>query len=327
MTLSPHPSEPQPTPEPEAADLIDVVVVTYNSAEVVDRLLDSIPAAMGWLPFRVVVVDNSSPDRTREVVAARGDCDLVEAPNDGYAAGINRGVDALAGSGPILVLNPDLSLAPGAVPEMAGLLATPGTGVVVPVLRDTDGTTSRSLRRWPTLLRSTGFGDSRFPLLSEVVNEPEEYARVHEIEWATGALMLIKRGCYEAVGAFDESFFMYSEETEFCLRARQSGYATVFTPHAAAVHAEGASGRNPDLYAMQVLNRIRLYRRSHRLPASSALFALVLARETVWAIRGNADSRATVRALVSPARKPALLPWPGGPLSSPGAVPRRIGRE
>jgi GT2 family glycosyltransferase len=235
-------------------------------------------------------------------------------------------VAALGGTGPILVLNPDLMLAPGSVPQMAALLARPGTGVVVPLLREADGTTSRSLRRRPTLMRSTGLGDSRFPLLSEVVNEPEAYGRIHEVEWATGAMMLVERGCYEAVGGFDETFFMYSEETEFCARARESGYATVFTPRATAVHGEGASGRNPDLYAMQVLNRIRLYRRSHRLPSSVALFGLALTREAVWALRGSADSRAAVRALVSPAHKPGLLPWTGGPLTTPRSVPRRIGR-
>lgn len=305
---------------------IDVVVVTYNSAAVVGRLLDSLPLALGSLPFRVVVVDNSSADRTREVVAGRTDCRLVEAANHGYAAGINRGVAEIPGGGPILVLNPDLVLAPGSVPVMASLLDDPGTGVVVPLLKEPDGTTARSLRRRPALLRSLGLGDSRFAPFSEVVNEPDAYEHVHEVDWATGAVMLVKRECYHEIGSFDESFFMYSEETEFCLRARDAGYSTVFTPDATAVHLAGESGRNPELYAMQVLNRIRLYRRYHGLPASFAFYTLALLREAAWAVPGSADSRRALGALCSSRRKPALLPWPGGPLGAPLSAPRRTRR-
>jgi GT2 family glycosyltransferase len=305
---------------------VDVVVVTYNSAEVIGQFLDSLPRALEGLSFRVAVVDNASSDSTRDVVAARPDCQLVTASNYGYAAGINRGVEALAGSGPILVANPDVVLAPASVAAMAGLLRGPGVGIVVPLLREPDGTTARSLRRTPTLLRSVGLGDSRFPLFSEIVNDPGAYECVHEIDWATGAAMLVKRDCYEAVGGLDESFFMYSEETEFSLRAKDNGYATMFTPAASAVHLAGHSGRNPELYAMQVLNRIRLYRRRHRLPSSIALYALTLLREGALASRGDPDSRRAVAALCSQRRKPVLLPWPGGPLRS-GQSPRRRGHD
>jgi GT2 family glycosyltransferase len=304
-------------------DPVDVVIVTHNSAAVVEQLLDSLPEALVPLTFRVAVVDNASSDATREILTARTDCRVVEALNRGYAAGINRGIAELAGGGPILVLNPDLVLAPGSVPVMASLLADPSIGVVVPLLKEPDGTTARSLRREPTLLRSIGLGDSRFARFSEVVNDPDAYQRVDSVDWATGAALLVKRACYEDVGAFDESFFMYSEETEFCLRARDFGYSTVFTPKATAIHLAGQSGRNPDLYAMQVLNRIRLYRRTHRLPASLVLYALTVLREAVWTARGDPDSRHALGVLSNPRRKPALLPWPGGPLRSAPSTPRQ----
>ena len=308
-------------------ELIDIIIVTYNSADVVEELVDSLPRALEPLPFRVVVVDNASSDATRLVVAARHDCLLVEAENDGYAAGINRGVEKLGGRGPILILNPDLVVAAGAVPAMAEVLAGPGVGVVVPRLEEPDGSTAPSLRRRPTVLRSIGLGDSRFPLFSEIVNEPAAYLSVHEVDWATGAAMLVKRACYDEVGAFDETFFMYSEETEFSLTARDRGYATVFTPNAMAMHISGHSGQNPDLYAMQVLNRIRLYRRRQGLPSSIVLYALTVLREAVWAARGNADSRRALSTLLDPRHKPAQLPWPGGPLKSRAARRRLPGRS
>lgn len=306
---------------------IDVVVVTYNSADVVEDLLDSLPRALEPLPYRVVVVDNASSDATRVVLAARHDCLLVEAGNDGYAAGINRGVEELGGQGPILVLNPDLVLAAGAVPAMEEVLAQPGIGVVVPRLEEIDGSTAHSLRRRPTVLRTIGLGDSRFPLLSEIVNEPGAYLATHVVDWATGAAMLVKRACFDEVRGFDETFFMYSEETEFSLTARDRGYVTVFTPNATAMHISGHSGQNADLYAMAVLNRVRLYRRRSGLLSSIVLYALTVLREAFWAARGSTGSRHALGGLLLPSKKPAQLPWPGGPLTSSGSGRRLRGES
>lgn len=301
---------------------IDVVIVTFNSAAVIDGLLDSLPAACAGEAFRTVVVDNSSSDETVEVVRRRGDATLIESSNLGFGAGINVGVAALSGNGPILVLNPDVRLDPGAVVRLRDELIRRHAGVVVPRLRDERGCLARSLRREPTLRRSMGLGDSSFPGFSEIVNELEAYDKVHPVAWATGAVLLIDRACYDTLGGFDELFFMYSEETDFCLRARDVGQPTYFVPTAGAVHVGGGSGRNPDLYAMQVLNRVRLYRRRHRLAPTAVLLMLTTAREAAHALRGNRDSRRALSALLRWEDKPPLLMWPGGPLrrSEPGRV-------
>ena len=294
---------------------VDVVVVTYDSARVVGGFLDSLPDALGGRPARVAVVDNASTDDTVATVRARSDCVVVPAENRGYAAGLNAGVEVLAGRGPVLATNPDVRLGAGAVAAMLAELDRPGVGVVVPRLRDPDGTVARSLRREPTVARSLGAGSSRHRLLSEIVNEPRAYEVAGDVEWATGAVMLVARECYDALGGFDESFFMYSEETDFCLRARDAGWRVRFTPAAEAVHAGGGSGRNPDLYAMQVLNRVRLHRRRHGLASSSALLALAAAREAVFALRGSADSRRALAALLRSSRRPPQLDCSAGLLT------------
>src|SRR5262245_13437210 len=92
---------------------IDIVVVTHNSEHVVGDLLDSLPDARAGLEAQTVVVDNASTDDTLAVLAGRTDVRVLAADNGGYAAGINRGVDVLDGTGPILVLNPDVRLDPG----------------------------------------------------------------------------------------------------------------------------------------------------------------------------------------------------------------------
>ena len=293
---------------------LDVVIVTFNSAAAIDGLLDSLPAACGDVAFRTVVVDNTSTDETVDIVRNRNDAVLVQATNLGFGTGINTGVAVLADTGPILALNPDVRLDPDSVATMVNELNSRRAGVVVPRLRGEDECLSRSLRREPTVWRSLGLGNSNLPRFSEIVNEPEAYECVHPADWATGAVLLIDRACYEALDGFDEHFFMYSEETDFCLRARDVGMPTFFVPHAGAVHVGGGSGRSPELYAMQVLNRIRLYRRRHSLAASVLLWTLAFGRELAHALSGNPESRRALAALCSRGRKPTLLPWPGGPL-------------
>lgn len=301
---------------------VDIVVVTYNSADEITGFLDSIPGALGSNSGRTAVVDNASADATVSTVEARGDCLVVRSENRGYGAGINAGVEALAGTGPILVANPDVHLEAGSVAALVAELADPRVGIVVPALLDDGGTVARSLRREPTVSRTLGAGDSRFPRLSEIVNEPEAYTHPHEIEWATGAVMLVSRECFLALGGFDESFFMYSEETDLCLRARDAGWSVRFTPAARARHVGGGSGRNPELYAMQVLNRVRLHRRRHTLVSSAALLALTALRESLHAATGNPDSRRALEALMVRSRRPRQLGWSSPLLARNSARPR-----
>src|SRR5271165_4080363 len=116
---------------------VDIIVVTYNSARVVGDLLDSLPAALGEITAKVVVVDNGSSDNTVQILRERGDCHVVQSSNVGYAGGINRGVREGSGADSILILNPDTRLHEGAVAPLLDALREPGTGIVAPqVLSD-----------------------------------------------------------------------------------------------------------------------------------------------------------------------------------------------
>ncbi|WP_162599878.1 glycosyltransferase family 2 protein [Nocardioides solisilvae] len=286
---------------------VDVVVVTYQSVHVVGALLDSLPAAMAGQEHATVVVDNGSTDGTRELVAARSDCLLVESGNHGYSAGINAGVAALAGTGPVLVLNPDLTLAPGSVPRLVDALRDPAHGVAAPRVLSPDGSLFLSLRREPTLGRALGLGGTRHPALSERLDDPAAYETPRTVDWALGACLLVDRACHDLLGGWDESFFLYSEETDFCLRARDAGLRTVYVPDAVVTHVGGGSGQSPAIHAMQIVNRVRLYRRRHRLPASLLYYALALASEGSKAVRGERRSRTALVSLLVPRRRPPEL--------------------
>lgn len=284
-----------------------VVIITHNNAHVVARLLDSIPAALDGLEADVVVVDNESADGTAEILAARDDCKVVRSANVGYAAGINRGVAEAARADAILALNADVRLGNASVRPLLDALKEPSIGIAVPQLRTPGGELQRSLRREPTLLRSLGLAATRVPALAELVSATADYSRAHLVDWATGAVVMMSRACFDVLGGWDESYFLYSEETDFSLRARDLGLLTRYEPHSVAFHIGGGSGQSKNTYAMQVVNRVRLYRRRHGVTASWCYYLLVVGGQLKRAARGDRVSRFAVAALLRPSLRPQQL--------------------
>ena len=296
-------------PAAPSQDRVGVVVVTFDSADVVAGVLESLPAGLGGLDWAVVVVDNGSSDGTLDVVRATAPrADVVESGrNGGYAAGINLGVAHLGERDAYLILNPDVRLAAGCVPELLAALRRTGAGIVVPRLLDAKGELIASRRREPTLRRAVADAllgaerAGRVRDLGEVVTDQAEYGRESPTDWAEGSTQLVSAACWAAAGPWDESYFLYSEETDFALRARDAGFVTSFVPSATATHLEGGSAGNPRLWRLLVVNRYRLYARRHRRVASAAFWLVLVAREASRAALGKATSRAALRGLLSPA--------------------------
>lgn len=291
--------------EPER---VTVVVVTFNSADVVPGLLASLSVGLGSLDWTLVVVDNGSRDGTVELVQSIAPDALVvrSGRNGGYAAGINLGVAQVADRTAVLVLNPDVRLEPGCVPELVAALRRTGAGIVVPRLDDASGRLISSRRREPTLRRALADAvlgaerAGRIADLGEVITDPGDYEDEVPTDWAEGSTQLVSARCWAAVGPWDESYFLYSEETDFALRARDAGFATYFVPTARAVHLEGGSAGNPALWRLLVVNRLRLFGRRHGAVATACFWAVLVAREASRAALGKRTSRAALRALVSP---------------------------
>jgi N-acetylglucosaminyl-diphospho-decaprenol L-rhamnosyltransferase len=294
-----------------------VVVVTYNSADVVSGLVDSLGPGMGDVPWHLVVADNCSHDDTIEVLHRVAPAtSVLELPgNRGYAAGINAAVAAASPHSAVLVLNPDVRLDPGCVPELLKVMRRSGAGIVVPRLRDASGDLIHSMRRAPTVMRTLGDAvlgavrAGRYPLLGEMVTAPAAYASEQGVDWAEGSTQLVDAACWRECGDWDEGYFLYSEETEFHLRAGDRGYAVRYTPSAGAVHLEGGSATSTRLWPLLVANRWRLFRARHGAVHSAAFWAALLARESSRAILGRATCRRAVRVLL----RPSLLRAARGP--------------
>jgi len=299
-------------------EAVEVVVVTYNSERLLDDLLGSLDEGLKGVPWHLTVADNASADNTLPMLRHLAPAaTIVEmGRNAGYAAGINAAVRAAPPYSAILVLNPDVRLMPGCAAELLGALG-PGTGLAVPHLVDGDSELIESLRREPTVLRA--WGDAllgaqragRYPALGEVVTQRQRYDTEAVTDWAEGSTLLISAECWQRCAPWDESFFLYSEETDFALRARDAGLVTRFVPSARAVHLEGDSGQSPGLWTLLTLNRVRLFRRRNGRIRTAAYWGALVSREASRAALGRATSRAAVRALVSPRR----LREPRGPHS------------
>jgi GT2 family glycosyltransferase len=176
-------------------------------------------------------------------------------------------------------------------------------------LPDVDSTLERSQRRDPSLASTWGTAllggrVSRRLALSEAVADPRCYESTRDVDWAVGAVLLTSRRCLDYVGDWDESFFLYSEETDFCQRARAAGFAVRYTPDAVVRHKGGDGLVDPRLRAMMIVNKVREYRRRHRAVASWFFYAGNLVHELTRAVAGRTASRTAARALLSPARRP-----------------------
>jgi GT2 family glycosyltransferase len=294
---------------------IAVIVVTFNSSAHLDRLLASLDAGLGHLRARVVFVDNNSADDTVARLRRHGRAEvLAQSDNRGYAAAINVGLERVREAPAVLVLNPDLALGAGSIPTLLAASRASGIGIVVPQMRTPDGAIFRSLRREPTLGRALGTAvmggrvAGHFPRLSETVCDDRSYLERGDVDWATGAAMLVTRECADATGPWDETFFLYSEETDFAERARNAGFRILYEPAAVVIHTGGDSMTSPRLRSMLVLNRLRYFRRRHGRLRSAAFFAAVLWNELTRGALGNKAARFAARALISPKARPVELP-------------------
>ena len=221
---------------------VSAVVVTYDALPWLEQCLESVRGVP------TVVVDNGSSDGTPAFVRERFPrVTLIERENLGLGAGWNRGIDVTEGRY-VLVLNADAWLTEGSLERLVEFADThPHAAVVGARLRNTDGTLQRSVRGFPTVWRLA----TEYLFLRKLAPRSRalnafyaggfDHAEAREVEWVMGACMLVRREVIDAVGGLDESFFLFSEETDWCYRFVQAGWTVLFYPGAECVHVGGAS--------------------------------------------------------------------------------------
>jgi len=272
---------------------VSVVVVTYDALPWVERSLESVRA------HEVIVVDHGSTDGTLELVRAQfPEVRLIEQENRGMGGGNNAGMRVAQGRYTLL-LNSDAWVVGDAVERLAEYLDEhPHVAVAGPRLTNPDGSLQRSVRGFPTLWRlaTEYFFLRKLAPRSHALNAFYGGSFGHdttcEVESLHGAALLVRRDAADAVGLFDEEFFMFSEETDWLYRFRQAGWSAAFVADAEVVHVGGAShgGR---LYVENLRGLLRFFAKHRGLREAERARRLLLAalRLRAVAFRGERGRR------------------------------------
>ncbi|MDQ1491894.1 MAG: N-acetylglucosaminyl-diphospho-decaprenol L-rhamnosyltransferase [Actinomycetota bacterium] len=222
------------------------VVVNYNAGE---ALRACVAAILAEDPRpELVVVDNSSTDGSVEAVLRAFPAVRVvrSGGNLGYARAANLGIAATAAP-VVAVLNPDTVLGPGAgAAVVARFAAEPDLGAAGPRLHNPDGTVYPSARRIPSLPDAVGHGLLFFvwrdnPFTRRYRETGADPTRPRDVDWVSGAAVWLRRAALDAVGGWDERYFMYVEDVDLCWRLRRAGWRVAYEPAGTVEHLLGVS--------------------------------------------------------------------------------------
>jgi hypothetical protein len=263
--------------------VLSVVIITMNTRDLLDSLLRSIEADAGLRPMieDVIVVDNGSSDGTDAMIADGYpwvSC-MNNRENRGFAAAVNIGYRSSKGK-LVLLLNSDTRLIPGQTAKMVEFMERdPHIGIAGPQLVYEDMRPQRSFALTPSMALEV------LPrsLLERVLPGRFRTKGIGltgplDVESLIGAAIMVRREVLDLLGGFDERFFFYLEETDFCLRAGKEGKRVVFFPEAKLVHLQGKTvGRSWVRGRIEYSISLYKFMRKYHSPAYYGAFILVRA--------------------------------------------------
>src|SRR5579859_152547 len=237
----------EPTPD------ISVIVVNYNTRDLLAACLHSVTDCQAGTAAEVWVVDNASTDGSADMVAAAFPAvQLIRnAHNLGFAAANNQVMQQAHGD-LILLLNSDAALQPGCLVQLQAAFAEyPTLGIAGPQLLNSDGTIQPSWGDFPTSATEFVFQSFlfkfwpvRFPYGRRIhVLQRPAYRRFQWADGVTGAAFMLRRKVLDQIGGLPQDTFLYAEDLEYCWRARQAGFGVAYCPSAGAYHVGQGSGR------------------------------------------------------------------------------------
>jgi GT2 family glycosyltransferase len=260
-----------------------IVIVSYNARPDLDRALESLHSPQPAVAHTIVVVDNASSDGSAAMVRERWPAvQVIESgANLGFARANNVGIRATQ-SDLVLLLNSDARVPPGAVDRLvAELREHPEAAAVGPRLLDESGRLEISFGRM-----IGPFNELRQKAVTRLYERDAAFAtrlvqrlaaRAREVDWVSGACLLVRRGDAEAVGLLDERFFLYTEDVDFCASLRARGRTVRFTPAVEVVHARGRSRRHDPAAANAAYRRSQLAFYDKHRPAWARVLRVYLA--------------------------------------------------
>jgi GT2 family glycosyltransferase/glycosyltransferase involved in cell wall biosynthesis len=285
---------------------LDIIIVNYKSTAYLIKCIESIYDSVGRVSVNILVQDNASGDgveRIKEIFPQVRLC--VNSANIGFGAAVNRAIRK--SSAPyVMLLNPDTTVVSGVFDLTVDYLeANADVGIVGPKILDSDGTIQGSARSFPTPLTAffgrTSLITRLFPnnriTTANLLTRNSDGITPMEVDWVSGACMVVRRQAINEVGVFDERFFMYWEDADWCRRMWDHGWKVAYFPRAAILHLVGKSSsklftrsilefhksvyrlfekyNRPSIWLLKPLIIMGLFLRSSSLIASNNLYGFI----------------------------------------------------
>lgn len=268
---------------------LSVIIVSWNVRDLLDKCLDSLRQAQttagNALSLEIIVVDSASDDGSAALALEKypSVALLPQRENIGFTRGNNIGLNHARGDY-LLLLNPDTEVSSGALGKMIDFMnGHPQVGLLGPHTLNSDGSHQSTRRRFPTLL--TGIFEStwlaswappwverRYRMLDTCDNE------ILEADWAQGSALMLRREVYDAIGGLDEGYVMYSEELDYCRRAKSAGWRVCYHGGAIITHHGGKSSEQAG--ALKQIHfqssKLRYFRKHHGYAQYLILRAILL---------------------------------------------------
>jgi len=272
---------------------LSVIIVSWNVRDLLDKCLDSLqqarrslrPDADDAFSIEIIVVDSASDDGSAELVREKYPevAQLPQSQNIGFTRGNNIGLEHARGAY-LLLLNPDTEVSPGALATMIDfMIGHPQVGILGPHTLNSDGSHQSTRRRFPTLM--TGIFESTW-LSAWAPPGVERHYRmldtkdndILEADWVQGSALMLRRAVYDAIGGLDEGFAMYSEELDYCRRAKSVGWQVFYHGGALITHHGGRSSEQAG--ALKQIHfqtsKLRYFRKHHGYGQYLVLRAILL---------------------------------------------------
>jgi GT2 family glycosyltransferase len=262
-------SEAGPPPAPPE---LSIVVLSWNTRELLRACLKSLFGQEHGLRLEVIVVDNGSRDESAAMVAADFPAAILvkNGVNEGYARGNNQGLKRA--TAPLLMtLNSDTEVRAGALRTMAGFLrVSPEHGAVAPRLVNPDGSVQRACMRFPTLAAGflwdswfeRRFGRSR--AVRRWFMDDFDHLGDADVDQPPGACLMMRREVWEKCGPFDERMWLFYNDVDLCRSIHDAGWKIRYLSRAEVMHHRGRStAQYRDFTGEWIVNRVRYYRKRH----------------------------------------------------------------
>ena len=229
------------------------ITINHYHGEMIRKTIESLFSSAQEVEFESFVINNVVDEHTTAWLTENFPLVTMiqNKASSGFAENINRFIQSHPKFDYYLLLNPDAVCMPGMIETLLGTMeASPGVGIAGPQLMNLDGSVQPNRRRFAkffVLVLRILHLDAIFkhiPAVDRYLMEDVHFIELTEVDWITGAVLLLRKKALDQVGLFDERFFLYFEDEDLCARMWRKGWKVVYVPQATAFHVHIAAGRN-----------------------------------------------------------------------------------